>query len=443
MADVFLSYSRVDTDKAMIIKDALEALGLEVFFDVEGLDSGDVFPDVLDREVKAAGAVLAVWSSTSINRPWVKKECGIAMERGVLVPVQIEPISLMDKPAAFSDLQYQDLEQFSGEADHLGWERTVRALAKTLKRSDLVKARKKQVVDKERAEKLAERLKEKDAEMQRLKKEGGGGYRFKLWHGVLGLATLALSIGGAVWGATSIQAAAFDRQLDDIFASNALEKFDEKAGDAREELAKILETVSIDALARKAETDGRAALLLGWVYFFDEGTEQYFMRAAEMFEKSCDRGIARGCQNLAFLYASGKGLERDYSEAVRLYRQACAGGNMAGCANLGVMYESGTGVDQDYAEAVRLYGQACDGGGMLGCNNLGVMYDRGKGVDQDDEEAVRLYRQACDGGNVRGCGNLGAAYTRGAGVERDYNEALRFYKKACDGGEDWACERLK
>ena len=476
MADVFLSYSRVDTDKAMIIKDALEALGLEVFFDVEGLDSGDVFPDVLDREVKAAGAVLSVWSSASINRPWVKKECGIAMERGVLVPVQIEPISLMDKPAAFADVQYTDLEQFAGEADHLGWERTVRALARKLGRPDLVKVRKKQVADKERAEKLA-------AQVERLKKSGGG-YRFKLWHGIAGLAALALAVGGAVWTATSMQAAAFDRQLDDIFASNALEQFDEKAPDARKELAKILEKVSPDALERKAETDGRAALLLGWVYDFGEGDiAQNSGRAVQLYRKSCDLGIPRGCRNLANQYSSGEGASQDYAEAVRLYRQACEGGDMAAAPVLGSCMTTagvplritrkrcgftGRPVRAGICAAAAISGSCIDEAGALirmtakrcgftgrpvragqsrahvmgGCANLGFMYANGAGVEQDDVEAVRLYRQACEGGDMLGCSNLGVMYERGTGVDQDYAQAVRLYRQACEGGVMRGCAYL-
>jgi hypothetical protein len=65
MADVFLSYARADRLKAEQVKAALEGAGLSVFFDVEGLDGGDLFPDVLDREVKTAGAEA---SSAGIGR---------------------------------------------------------------------------------------------------------------------------------------------------------------------------------------------------------------------------------------------------------------------------------------------------------------------------------------------------------------------------------------
>ena len=138
MADVFLSYARSDSAAARLIRDRLQALGLSVFFDTEGLDGGDVFPDVLDREVKGAGAVVGVWSAHALTRPWVKIECDIGRARGVLVPVQIEKIADLDKPAAFWNVQFDDLSDFDGDTDHSGWLRFVRSLARTLDRPDLL-----------------------------------------------------------------------------------------------------------------------------------------------------------------------------------------------------------------------------------------------------------------------------------------------------------------
>ncbi|MEM7768250.1 MAG: toll/interleukin-1 receptor domain-containing protein [Pseudomonadota bacterium] len=140
MADVFLSYSRQDTAAARRIKDRLVGLGLSVFFDTEGLDSGDVFPDVLDREVKTAGAVVGVWSTHALSRPWVKIECDIGRARGVLVPVQIEQIAELDKPAAFWNVQFDDLSDYDGDPGHAGWRKFVRSLSRTLNRPALLEA---------------------------------------------------------------------------------------------------------------------------------------------------------------------------------------------------------------------------------------------------------------------------------------------------------------
>ncbi|HRJ02040.1 MAG TPA: TIR domain-containing protein, partial [Hyphomonas sp.] len=138
MADVFLSYARVDLAKAERVKAALEAAGLSVFFDVEGLDGGDVFPDVLDREVKTAGAVVSLWSPHSLSRPWVKQECSIGLKRKCLVPLAIESLGQLDVPVAFEGLQVIDFTGFHGRTDTAEWRQLMRALARTLKRPELL-----------------------------------------------------------------------------------------------------------------------------------------------------------------------------------------------------------------------------------------------------------------------------------------------------------------
>ena len=139
MADIFLSYARREQAKALPIKDALEAIGLNVFFDVDGLDGGDVFPDVLDREVKTAGAVISLWSPHALSRPWIKIESRIGKDRGVLIPVDIAPIdALHDLPAAFYDEQRVDMIDFNGDRSNAGWLKLIKSIARTLERPDLL-----------------------------------------------------------------------------------------------------------------------------------------------------------------------------------------------------------------------------------------------------------------------------------------------------------------
>lgn len=138
MTDVFISYARTERAKAERIRDLLEGAGLSTFFDVQGLDGGDVFPDVLDREVKSAGCVLGLWSPYALSRPWIRTECLIGKDRGVLVPAAIEPIdSMRDIPAAFYGVQHIDLANFSGDPASEEWRRLMRAVARALRRPDL------------------------------------------------------------------------------------------------------------------------------------------------------------------------------------------------------------------------------------------------------------------------------------------------------------------
>ena len=134
---VFISYGRKDRPRVEPVNEALQELGLATFFDIEGIDGGDAFPDAIDKAVKSAGAVVACWTPYAVQRDWVKTECLIALERQTLVPVEIETVTAMDVPAAFFSLHRVNLVDWRGEREHAGWLAAVRAIAKKLGRPDL------------------------------------------------------------------------------------------------------------------------------------------------------------------------------------------------------------------------------------------------------------------------------------------------------------------
>ena len=138
MTDVFVSYARSDRTRVEPLAHALKALGLQVFFDIEAIDGGDAFPDVIDKEVKSASVVLGCWTPQALTRTWVKTECLIAHERNVLVPVEIDSLTLLDVPVAFGSLNRIKLADWQGERQHEGWLTLVRTLANRLQRPALL-----------------------------------------------------------------------------------------------------------------------------------------------------------------------------------------------------------------------------------------------------------------------------------------------------------------
>ncbi len=130
MVDVFISYPRVERAKVEPIRDKLEALGLETFFDIHGIDGGDTFPDVIDRALKSAKAVLGVWSPRAFQSKWCMIECRVGATRGVLVPVALERFSELDMKSDFMTTNYLDLSDFDGNENHEGWQRTLRSLSR-------------------------------------------------------------------------------------------------------------------------------------------------------------------------------------------------------------------------------------------------------------------------------------------------------------------------
>lgn len=137
MHDVFISYPRRDRARVEPIKIALEGLGLSCFFDVEGIDAGDQFPDVIDTAVKRAACVLGVWSPFALTRDWVKKECRIGLHRGVLVTAAIEQIDGLEIPTEFGAPHLVDLSTFTGNGSHRGFIEVIKAVSEKCGRTTL------------------------------------------------------------------------------------------------------------------------------------------------------------------------------------------------------------------------------------------------------------------------------------------------------------------
>lgn len=141
MADVFISYTREDRDIAAGIARLLSETGVSVFIDEKSIKPGASFPKVIDRELKSARAVIALWSPLSLSRPWVTQECTVGKEVSVLIPLVIKPLNRhKDVPVNLYDTQTIDFEDFRGTRDHPSWPRLIEALADTLNRPELVEA---------------------------------------------------------------------------------------------------------------------------------------------------------------------------------------------------------------------------------------------------------------------------------------------------------------
>ncbi len=87
MADIFVSYARVDRAQVAPLVAALEARGWSVWWDPE-IVPGQEFDRQIARELDAAKAVIVVWTPASVDSRWVRGEAREAADRGVLVPVR-------------------------------------------------------------------------------------------------------------------------------------------------------------------------------------------------------------------------------------------------------------------------------------------------------------------------------------------------------------------
>lgn len=118
MSDIFLSYASEDYKQAKKIAYALESHGWSVWWDRK-IIAGQVFDQVIEDELEAAKSVVVLWSKNSVDSEWVKTEAAVARDRGVLVPVMIEPVKL---PLAFRRKQTADLVGWNDDTDHEGFQ---------------------------------------------------------------------------------------------------------------------------------------------------------------------------------------------------------------------------------------------------------------------------------------------------------------------------------
>ena len=114
MTDVFISYKREERERAARVAEALGGRGYSVWWDAEILP-GEQYRAVTLQILDSCRAAIVIWSPASMVSNWVLDEAQRALDRGVLVPVHLEPIS--GYPLGFGQLQAHNLIGWDGGAD--------------------------------------------------------------------------------------------------------------------------------------------------------------------------------------------------------------------------------------------------------------------------------------------------------------------------------------
>jgi adenylate cyclase len=125
MSDVFISYARSTEPQARQIGEALRALGYGVWRDDE-LPAHRAYAEVIEERLRAAKAVLVVWSAEAAASQWVRAEANMAREAGTLVQLRVDHAT---PPLPFNEIQCADLTSWAGDADAPGWRKVVESVA--------------------------------------------------------------------------------------------------------------------------------------------------------------------------------------------------------------------------------------------------------------------------------------------------------------------------
>jgi len=125
VSDIFISYARSTAVQAKQIGDALRALGYTVWRDDE-LPAHRAYADVIEAQLRAAKAVVVIWSADAAGSEWVRSEADRARTDRKLVQVTVDGSVL---PMPFDQIQCADLVAWTGNSNVAGWRAVVASVA--------------------------------------------------------------------------------------------------------------------------------------------------------------------------------------------------------------------------------------------------------------------------------------------------------------------------
>src|SRR5215472_6370325 len=113
MSEIFISYARSTEAQARKIGDALRRLGYGVWRDDE-LPAHRSYGEVIEERLRAAKAVVVIWSAEAVKSEWVQSEADKARNDHKLVQLTLDGAPL---PMPFDRIQCADLNGWTGDTN--------------------------------------------------------------------------------------------------------------------------------------------------------------------------------------------------------------------------------------------------------------------------------------------------------------------------------------
>ena len=123
--NVFLSYARTDEPSATKLVSALEAAGLEVWWDAR-IEGGAEFARSIEAALDRCDAVVVLWSAASVKSGWVLDEASRGRQQSKLVPVSLDGTGA---PLGFGQFQAVNLTGWNGEPRSAAIDSLLRGIA--------------------------------------------------------------------------------------------------------------------------------------------------------------------------------------------------------------------------------------------------------------------------------------------------------------------------
>jgi adenylate cyclase len=136
MSNVFVSYARSSEPVARHIGELLRSAGHVVWRD-DQLPAHMPFAEVIEAQLRAANAVIVVWSADALKSQWVRAEADLAFGAGTLVQMSIDGTL---PPLPFNQIQCAQLTDWTGAADAPGWRKVLASIAELDQRGNAAAA---------------------------------------------------------------------------------------------------------------------------------------------------------------------------------------------------------------------------------------------------------------------------------------------------------------
>jgi TolB-like protein len=120
----FLSYARADQERATKLAKALEAAGLDLWWDAQ-IEGGAAFAKSIEAALDNCNAVVVLWSKASVGSDWVLDEAAKGRDLRKFVPVSFDGT---EPPLGFRQYQSINLSHWHGDAGATEIENIVRAV---------------------------------------------------------------------------------------------------------------------------------------------------------------------------------------------------------------------------------------------------------------------------------------------------------------------------
>ena len=186
-------------------------------------------------------------------------------------------------------------------------------------------------------------------------------------------------------------------------------------------------------------------------------------RAANLFRRAGDAGLAMGQHNLALAYYTGNGVREDKERAQIWWERAAKQGHTKAQFNLGVLLWNGDGVSKQPDEAAKWFRKASNAGDAQARAFLETIFDQANALASSDPEAQSdsptqatitsmlanadvafqnkdypvartQWEQATELGSARAAFRLAHLYREGLGVAQSSSQAFEYTQQSAKSG---------